>query len=132
MRRDTERTSATRRQRISRVKARENIHQFEEDSHERRVHCEDEIRDGNVCILENITKNKYDEDLNTTRDAVTTLYTLIPENNTDHHGTDPDEVNKRRGAELRDAELNSSNRFRRSRKWYVSELNRTHRTVRII
>ena len=37
MRRDTEQTSATRRQRISRVKARENIHQFEEDSHERRV-----------------------------------------------------------------------------------------------
>ena len=62
--------------------AHHSVHHVEEDGHVRHVHCEDETEVGtfDVCILENITMDEHDEDLNTKRDATTIPSTrLTPE-----------------------------------------------------
>ena len=64
------------------VKGKGSVHQVEEDGHVRHVHFEDEAALGtfDVCILENITMDGHDEDLNTKRDATTIPSTrLTPE-----------------------------------------------------
>ena len=55
------------------VKGKGSDPHVQEDGHERHVHCEDETEVGtfDVCILENITMEEHDEDLNTKRDATT-------------------------------------------------------------
>ena len=85
-----------------------------------------------VCILESITKNKDDEDLNTTRDAVTAPYTLIPENNTDHHGTILTKLIRDEGQSCEMQSRTQATDSGGGENGTQVKKNRTHRTVRII